>query len=58
MTSSSLTQTIVLLVLLRAIAKPLGSVLVKVFEGRTTFLSSLERLIYRVCRIDPKAQQT
>ena len=62
MTWSSLTQTIALLVLLLAIAKPLGSFMANVFEGRRTFLSPLlgpfERLIYRICAIHPERQQT
>jgi potassium-transporting ATPase potassium-binding subunit len=58
---SSLSQTSALLVLLAAIAKPLGTFLAKVFEGERTFLSRpvgpMERLVYRICGIDPALQQ-
>src|ERR1700693_388337 len=61
MTWSSLSQTFVLLAVLAAISKPLGAFMAAVFEGGRTFLSRpvrpIERLVYRVCRIDPELQQ-
>jgi K+-transporting ATPase ATPase A chain len=36
----------------------LGSYMVAVFEGRTKWLSYVERPIYRIMRVDPKGEQT
>jgi K+-transporting ATPase ATPase A chain len=61
MTWSSLSQTFVILAVLAAISKPFGAFMAAVFEGGRTFLyrpvRPIERLIYRVCRVDPRLQQ-
>src|SRR5450756_2691582 len=54
-------QIVLYVVVLLAITKPLGAHMVKVFGGERTFLSPVvqpvERLIYRVCGIDPAREQ-
>jgi potassium-transporting ATPase potassium-binding subunit len=51
--------TIVALVALLAVAwRYLGSYMVAVFEGRVTWLSAIERPIYHLIGVDPKAEQT
>jgi K+-transporting ATPase ATPase A chain len=46
---------------LLAVTKPLGIYMTKVFSGEKTFLGRvvgpLERLIYRICRVDAKSEQ-
>ncbi|HUK19605.1 MAG TPA: potassium-transporting ATPase subunit KdpA [Bryobacteraceae bacterium] len=62
MTWADLCQLIAFVLVLVAIARVLGAYMADVFEGRPTFLSKpllpVERLIYRFCRVDPKAGQT
>lgn len=57
MTTNGILQLVIFFVLLMLITKPLGSFMAKVFDGERTFMSPivgwLERLIYRVCGIDP-----
>jgi K+-transporting ATPase ATPase A chain len=57
MTSSGIFQILLFLVVLTLLTKPLGIFMTKVYTGERTFLSPifspLERLIYRVCRVDP-----
>ena len=51
--------TIVALVVVLAIAwRFLGSYMVSVYEGRTRWLSVIERPIYRLIGVDPQAEQT
>src|ERR1022692_4348166 len=51
--------TIVALVVVLAIAwRFLGSYMVSVYEGRTRWLSVIERPVYRVIGVDPQAEQT
>ena len=51
--------TIVALVVVLAVAwRFLGSYLVSVYEGRTRWLSVIERPIYRLIGVDPQAEQT
>ncbi|HYM00612.1 MAG TPA: potassium-transporting ATPase subunit KdpA [Blastocatellia bacterium] len=61
MTSNGLLQLAIYLILLFAITKPLGVYMTRVFNGDQTLvgkvLGPLERLIYRVCRVDPKEEQ-
>ncbi|HEX7941059.1 MAG TPA: potassium-transporting ATPase subunit KdpA, partial [Gemmatimonadaceae bacterium] len=40
-----------------AVAKPLGVYLVRVYDGTFTWLAPAERLIYRVCGVDPIEDQ-
>ncbi len=57
MTTSSMLQIGIYLLVLILLAKPLGEAMAGVYEGKTTFLSrwlrSIERLIYRLAGIDP-----
>jgi K+-transporting ATPase ATPase A chain len=61
MTLNGLLQLAIFFLVLLAITKPLGVYMAKVFTGERTFaervLSPLERLIYRLCRVDPKREQ-
>ena len=61
-TWTSLCQLLVFLLLLLAIAKPLGSYMASVFAGKRTFLSKpllpLERLIYVLTAVHPEKEQT
>ncbi len=57
MNSYSWIQIIFYLVALLALARPLGSFMARVYEGRRTFLDPIfgpvERLIYRLARVNP-----
>jgi len=61
MTCIALCQLLAFLGLLVAITKPLGSYMAAVFEGKRTFLSRplgpVERIIYRLCGINPAMDQ-
>jgi K+-transporting ATPase ATPase A chain len=58
----SLIQIVLFMVVLLALAKPLGSYMAKIYQGENTFLTrilgSVERFIYRVSGIDPKDEMT
>ena len=60
MTANAFLQLFAYLVILVLITKPMGVYLTKVFRGEKTFLSMifgwLERLIYRICGIDPNSE--
>ena len=62
MTVYGVLQLLVFLSLLVAIARPLGSYMAKVFEGKPTILSKsllpLEHWIYRLCGVRPDVEQT
>ncbi len=57
MTANGFLQVGIYMVVLIALAKPLGGFMARVYEGERTFLDAilgpLERLIYRVCGVDP-----
>jgi potassium-transporting ATPase potassium-binding subunit len=56
MTANGVLQLLFYLVVLIALAKPLGAYMAAVYEGRSTVVrtfAALERLIYRVCGVDP-----
>jgi K+-transporting ATPase ATPase A chain len=61
MTFNGFLQLAVYFLLLLAITKPLGVYMTRVFSGERTFMSRslgpVERLIYRVCRVDPEHEQ-
>lgn len=61
MTASGFLQLGIYLLALLAVTKPLGVYMAKVFGGERTFADTvfgpLERLVYRLCRIDPKEEQ-
>ena len=56
----SLIQIVLFMVVLLALAKPLGSFMAKVYQGESTFLDRvlgpIERFIYRVSGINPKEE--
>jgi K+-transporting ATPase ATPase A chain len=56
----SLLQIVLFMVVLLALAKPLGSYMAKVYQGERTFLNRIvepiERFIYRISGIDPKEE--
>ncbi|MBK7317799.1 potassium-transporting ATPase subunit KdpA [Candidatus Villigracilis affinis] len=56
----SLIQIVLFMVVLLALAKPLGSYMAKVYQGERTFLDRVlgpvERFIYRISGIDPKEE--
>src|SRR6476469_3707103 len=60
MTSQALLQVVLYIAVLVALAKPLGIFMANVYEGRRTFLSPVlrpvERLVYRVARIDEQSE--
>jgi K+-transporting ATPase ATPase A chain len=57
MTLNGLTQVLFYFVVLLGLAKPLGWYMAQVYEGRSCGLdrifSPIERLLYRLCKIDP-----
>jgi K+-transporting ATPase ATPase A chain len=57
MTANGYLQLAVYVVVLLALAKPLGTYMARIFEGQPAVLNTLggpfERLIYRVCGVDP-----
>jgi K+-transporting ATPase ATPase A chain len=58
MTIYSWLQLIIYIVVLLALAKPLGTFMARVYQGQPTFLdpvlSPLERLTYRLCGVNPE----
>jgi K+-transporting ATPase ATPase A chain len=61
MTFNGLLQLVIYFLVLLAITKPLGIYMARVFSGEKTFMSRvigpIERMIYRLCRIDPSHEQ-
>ena len=61
MTLNGFLQLALYFLVLLAVTKPLGVYMTKVFSGEKTFMSRvlgpLERLIYRVCRVDASSEQ-
>src|SRR5580658_1308347 len=62
MTTIGWLQVIALFVVVLVCVKPLGLFMARVFAGERTFLTPVfgpvENAIYRMCRIDPKAEMT
>ncbi len=60
MTSNGIIQLLAFLIVLVLITKPMGVFLARIFSNERTFLSPLlgstERLIYRVCGVNPKSE--
>ena len=60
MTANGVLQIVLYMVVLIALAKPLGAYMARVYEGETTFLDRvlgpIERLIYRVSGIQPEIE--
>src|SRR5262245_21737367 len=61
MTANGIIQILLYLALLLALVKPLGGFMARVFNGEKTLADGLckpiERLIYRICGINPAAEQ-
>jgi K+-transporting ATPase ATPase A chain len=61
MTPNGFLQVGIYFLILLAVSKPLGVYMTRIFAGERTFLSRafgpLERLIYRICRIDEHEEQ-
>ena len=55
-------QYVLFVLLLTALVRPLGGYLERVFSGQPTWLDPLcgpvERLLYRLCRVDPASEMT
>jgi len=62
MTAIGWLQASVFFAIVIALTKPLGAYMARVFEGQKTLLTPIfapvERLIYKVCRIDPASEMT
>jgi K+-transporting ATPase ATPase A chain len=62
MPANGLLQLVLYLVVLLALAKPLGTFMARVYDGEPTWvtrvLGPIERLTYRVCGIDPTVGMT
>ncbi|HEX4294553.1 MAG TPA: potassium-transporting ATPase subunit KdpA [Rhizomicrobium sp.] len=57
MTANGCIQIAIFFGLLLLTVKPLGRYMTDVFEGRTTFLAPVERVIYRICGVDAREEQ-
>src|SRR5262245_18832882 len=61
MTLNGFIQLAVYFLVLLAVTKPLGVYMYRIFSGERTFMSRslgpIERLIYRLCRVDPANEQ-
>src|SRR5262250_2937664 len=61
MSFNGILQLAVYFLLLLALTKPIGVFLTRVFSGEKTFLSRMlgpiERLIYKICRVDAATEQ-
>ena len=60
MTANGYLQLVLYVVVLLALAKPLGSYMARIFEGQPAVLNTVggpfERLLYRVCAVDPSKE--
>ena len=60
MTTSGILQIVFYLVLLTVLTKPLGIFMTKVYAGERTFITPVfgwfERVIYKICRVDPEQE--
>src|SRR6476620_7460653 len=61
MTVNGWIQILVYAIVICAVTKPLGAYMFRVFDGERQplprFFASIERLLYRLCGVDPKEQQ-
>jgi potassium-transporting ATPase potassium-binding subunit len=57
MTANGWMQIAISVAILIALARPLGGYMTAVFEGRVTFLRSIERLFYALCGVDERQEQ-
>jgi K+-transporting ATPase ATPase A chain len=58
MTANGFLQIGVFLLVILALAKPVGWYMARVFSGETAYLRRVERAIYRLCGIEEAAEQT
>src|SRR5262249_30717905 len=62
MTANAIFQLVLFVVVLVALVKPLGAYMARVYEGKPCgldrVLGPLERLIYRLCGVDPTVEMT
>jgi K+-transporting ATPase ATPase A chain len=58
MTSNGWFQIFIFFALVLAAAKPLGLVIHRIFEGETPILPRAERVLFRLCGVDEKREQT
>src|SRR5512133_120805 len=57
MTANGWLQILLYCACVLLVAKPLGIYLVKVYDGSLTWLGPVERLVYRLCRVDAEEDQ-
>jgi K+-transporting ATPase ATPase A chain len=57
MTTNGWIQIMIFVVILIALARPLGGYMTAVFDGRVAFLGPLEHTIYRLCGVDAQREQ-
>jgi potassium-transporting ATPase potassium-binding subunit len=57
MTWNGWAQILAFSVVLFLVTKPVGLYLTRVYDGSLHYLASAERLIYRICGIDPRENQ-
>jgi K+-transporting ATPase ATPase A chain len=57
MTGNGWLQILFYSVLLLALTKPLGVYMLRVYDGSFRWLGSLERIVYRICGVDPEEDQ-
>src|SRR5260370_5225528 len=58
MTANGWAQIGLFIVVVLLLAKPVGAYMARVFSGEATWLCKVENAIYRVCSIDPAAEQS
>src|SRR5579864_4116220 len=62
MTAIGWSQAAIIFALVWLCVKPLGAYMARVFEGERVFLTPLvapiERVVYRLCRVDPSREMT
>ena len=57
MTANGLLQIALFCVVIIALTKPVGAFMTRVFAGEVRFLAPVERVIYRLCGINPREDQ-
>lgn len=57
MTANGLLQIALFCIVIIVLTKPLGAFMTRVFAGEMRFLAPVERVIYRVCGINPREDQ-
>ena len=56
MTANGIFQILFFVIVLTALAKPMGIYLTRVYGGESKFLRPFERLFYAICRVDPERE--